>query len=108
MLDGIDELQGIGFAAVRSNTLELELGIQNELSRLQSSNALDGSNFYATTGIRIQLLKMARSRVYARGGGAVITDLNSSPRLHFDCGLGWTPMVGSKVENRETLVAKYR
>ena len=108
LLEETDELMGIGFATVRSNAFELELGVQNELSRIQSSSVFEGFDMYATAGLRIQLLKMARSRVYARGSWTLLSDLSSSPRLHMDGGLGWTPMVGSKIENREAIVAKYR
>ena len=108
LLEETDELVGIGFATVRSNAFELELGVQNELSRIQSSSIFEGSDVYATAGLRIQLLKMARSRVYARGSWTLLSDLSSSPRFHMDGGLGWTPMFGSKIENREAIVAKYR
>ena len=108
LLEETDEVVGIGFATAQSNAFELELGVQNELSRIQSSNVFEGSDMYATAGLRIQLLKMARSRVYARGSWTLLSDLSSSPRFHMDAGLGWTPMFGSKVENREAIEAKYR
>ena len=104
---GEEDLVAIGFAAVRSNFLELELGVQNELDNVQSSAPFEDSEFYVTAGMRIQLLKMARSRLYVRAGGTVFSDLSSSPRMHLDAGLGWSPMFGSKVENREAIVAKY-
>ena len=104
---GEEDLVAIGFAAVRSNFLELELGVQNELDNVQSPAPFEDSEFYVTAGMRIQLLKMASSRLYVRGGGTVFSDLSSSPRMHLDAGLGWSPMFGSKVENREAIVAKY-
>ena len=108
LLEETDEVVGIGFATARSNAFELELGVQNELSRIQSSSVFGGSDVYATAGLRIQLLKMARSRVYARGSWTLLSDLISAPRFHMDAGLGWTPMFGGRIENREAIVAKYR
>ena len=81
--------------------------MQNELEKVQSTTRFEGSEVYVTAGMRIQLLKMARSRLYVRGGGIVFSDLSSSPKLHLDAGLGWSPMFGSKVENREAILAKY-
>ena len=104
---GEEDALAIGIAAVRSNFLELEVGVQNELEKVQSPTRFDGAEVYVTAGMRIQLLKMARSRLYVRGGGTVFSDLSSSPKLHLDAGLGWSPMFGSKVENREAILAKY-
>lgn len=107
LLDQSGQRVSAGFSMVHDNFWDVEVGVQLPLSAPNDEGLVAHSDAYVSLGGQIQLLTFARSRIHVRSGASFLFSTNLDPRMHLDMGLGWTPMFGARIPNKESIQAKY-